>query len=298
MVKLVVDSGCDLPDELLRKYAIPILPHSVSFGEDTFGDQRNPAKMNHFYSMSLADRARRIVTGPAETQDISSTLRRLIEGGHKDIVVQTINGTNSPTYENACTVARELHARGDVQIHTVDSKTLFTGQGLLALYSLIQIRGGLSGAEVAAKATEFTRWIHSYATIKDVYYVRERARIKNEKSINWLKATAAYHLNLHPILSMHHDGSTVTDTVRGFDNCTEAVFKLAIDKIRAGELIIPVVVTSIAGKLEDLSRAQGFAELEEVAKEHNVRIYRSVMSISGGVNLGPGTVALSIAFKE
>ncbi|MCX2802339.1 DegV family protein [Microbulbifer thermotolerans] len=302
MVKLVVDSGCDLPDTLFRKYSIPILPHSISFGEDTFADQRNPAKMNHFYSMSLADRSRRINSGPPAIQDISIILWRLIESGHKDIVIQTINGTNSPTYENACTVARKLmHSdaiKGDVQIHAVDSKNLFSGQGLLALYSLIQILRGLNGAEVAAKATEFARWIHSYATIKDVYYVRERARIKNEKSINWFKATAAYHLDLHPILSMHHDGSSVTDTVRGFDNCTEAVFRLAIDKIRAGKLITPMIVISIAGRLEDLPKAQGFTELEKVAEEHKVKIYRSVMSLSGGINLGPGTVGLSLASKE
>ncbi|WP_323847241.1 DegV family protein [Microbulbifer magnicolonia] len=302
MVQLVVDSGCDLPDDFLRKFTIPVLPHSVGVGEDTFGDQRNPAKMNHFYSMSLVDRSRHIVTGPAPTEEIGSILRSLVNKGCKDIVVQTINGTNSPTYKNARTAARVLlnsdDAGDDVAIHTVDSRTLFSGQGLLALYSLMLIRKGLSGAEVANKAEEFSHRIHGYAAINDVYYVRERARSKNENSISWLKATAARHLDLHPILSMHRDGSTVTDTVRGYDNCTEALFKLAIDKIRAGELQVPMVVVSIAGRLENLEQVPGFAELEKVAGEHNVKVYRSVMSLSGGINLGPGTVALALASKE
>ncbi|MFC6635128.1 DegV family protein [Microbulbifer taiwanensis] len=301
MVQLIVDSGCDLPDDFLRKFAIPVLPHAVAVGDDAFGDQRNPAKMNHFYSMSLVDRSRQIVTGPAPTDEIGSILRGLVAKGCKDIVVQTINGTNSPTYKNARTAARVLRnsddVGDDVTIHTVDSRTLFSGQGLLALYSLMLIRRGLSGTEVADKAEDFSRWIHGYAAIKDVYYVRERARSKNENSISWFKATAARHLDLHPILSMHRDGSTVTDTVRGYDNCTEALFKLAIDRIRAGGLRVPMVVVSIAGKLEDLPKAPGFAELEQVAGEHNVKVYRSVMSLSGGINLGPGTVALAFASK-
>lgn len=302
MVQLVVDSGCDLPDDFLRKFSIPVLPHSVSVGKDTFGDQRNPAKMNHFYSMSLVDRSHQIVTGPAATGEIGSILRSLVDRGCKDIVVQTINGTNSPTYKNARTAARVLLSRDDVgddvAIHTVDSHTLFSGQDLLALYSLMLIRRGLNGAEVAHKAEELSRRIHGYAAIKDVYYVRGRARSKNENSISWFKATAARHLDLHPILSMHRDGSTVTDTVRGYDNCTGALFKLATDRIRAGVLLTPMVVVSVAGRVEELPNTPGFAELEKVAQEHNVKVYCSVMSLSGGINLGPGTVALALASKE
>ncbi|SEA29149.1 DegV family protein [Microbulbifer marinus] len=302
MVQLVVDSGCDLPDEFLRKFSVPVLPHTVSVGEDSFGDQRNPAKMSHFYSMSLVDRSRQIVTGPASTDDIESILQGLIDKGGKDIVVQTINGANSPTFDNARTAVRRLSNNDaiadDISIHVVDSQTVFCGQGLLALYSLSLIQKGLSGAQVRQRAEEFRRKIHGYAAIKDVYYVRERARAKNENSISWLKATAARHLDLHPILSIHHDGSTVTDTVRGYDNCTEALFKLAIDKIRAGELQAPMVATSIAGRLEELAKIPGFAELEQVAQEHNVKVYRSVMSLSGGINLGPGTVAMAMATKD
>ncbi|MBB3061787.1 fatty acid-binding protein DegV [Microbulbifer rhizosphaerae] len=141
----------------------------------------------------------------------------------------------------------------------------------------------------------FSRKIHGYAAIRDVYYVRERARNKNEKSISWLKAIAARHLDMHPILSMHGDGSTVADTLRGYDNCTEALFKLAADRIQAGDLLVPMVVVSIAGKLEQLPEMAGFAELEQVSREHKVKIYRSVMSLSGGINLGPGTVSLALA---
>ncbi|SDK70851.1 DegV family protein [Microbulbifer yueqingensis] len=301
MVQLVVDSGCDLPDEFLRKFSIPVLPHTVSVGKDVFGDQRNPAQMAHFYTLSLVDRSHQIVTGPAPTPEIEGILQELVRKGQTDIVVQTINATNSPTYANALAAAENLAAgaRGQsIRVHTVDTHSLFAGQGLLALYSLSLIRRGLDGSQVATRTEEFRRKVHGYAAIKDVYYVRARARSKNENSISWLKAMAARLLKLNPILSMHHEGSTVTDTVRGYDRCTERLFRLAADKIRGGELLMPSVMVSIAGKITDLDKVPGFEALQKAADEHDVKIYKSVMSLSGGINLGPGTVSLALASDQ
>ncbi|WOX05172.1 DegV family protein [Microbulbifer pacificus] len=296
MVQLVVDSGCDLPDEFLRKFKIPVLPHSVSFGNETFGDQRNPAQMNHFYSLSLVDRSREVNSGPAGEPEIEQVIAKLVQQGQQDIVVQTINAANSPTYANAENVARKL-ASASVAIHTVDSHTLFSGQGLLALYTLSLIQKGLTGAQIKSRAEEFGRKIVGYAAIKDVYYLRERGRQKNEKSVSWLKAFMAKSLDLHPIISMTYQGSAVTDTVKTYDSCTERLFQLAQEKIVDKALLMPAVVVSIAGALKDLDQVPGFRALEKIAAEHKVKLYRSVMSLSGGINLGPGTVALAMAAK-
>jgi len=56
-------------------------------------------------------------------------------------------------------------------------------------------------------------------------------------------------------------------------------------------------MVSIAGPLQDLEKTPGFRELQTLAAEHKVKLYRSVMSLSGGINLGPGTVALAFASK-
>ena len=296
MVQLVVDSGCDLPDEFLRKYRVPVLPHSVSVGKDVFGDQRNPAQMNHFYSRSLVDRSRVVNSGPAGEPEIEQVIAKLIQQGQKDIVVQTINAANSPTYANAQSVARKLGSES-VQIHTVDSHTLFSGQGLLALYTLSLIQKGLNGAQIKSRAEEFGRKIVGYAAIRDVYYLRERGRQKNEKSVSWLKAFMARSLDLHPILSMTWQGSAVADTVKTYENCSERLFELAAEKIQGEGLLMPAIVVSIAGPLQALEDVPGFKALEKLAIAHKVKIYRSVMSLSGGINLGPGTVALAMAAK-
>ncbi|WGL17629.1 DegV family protein [Microbulbifer bruguierae] len=296
MVQLVVDSGCDLPDEFLRKFNIPVLPHNVNVGKDSFGDQRNPAQMSHFYSLALMDRSRQVNSGPASEEDIEQILSKLARNGASDIVVQTINAANSPTFANVKNVAHKLGSDG-VQIHPVDSHTLFSGQGLLALYTLSLIQKGLTGAQIKSRTEEFGRKIVGYAAIQDVYYLRERGRQKNEKSVSWLKAFMAKSLSLHPIVSMTYQGSTVADTVKTYEGCTRRLFELAEDKMRSGDLLMPAVVVSIAGPLQDLERTPGFSSLLKTAEQHKVKIYRSVMSLSGGINLGPGTVALAIAAR-
>ncbi|WP_406829154.1 DegV family protein [Microbulbifer sp. ARAS458-1] len=296
MVQLVVDSGCDLPDEFLRKYGVPVLPHRVSVGKDAFGDQRNPAQMSHFYSRSLVDRSRVVNSGPTGEPEIEEVISKLIRQGHTDIVIQTINAANSPTYANAVAVAKRLS--GDaVEIHTVDSHTLFSGQGLLALYTLSLIQKGLTGVQVKSRTEEFGRKIAGYAAIQDVYYLRERGRQKNEKSVSWLKAFMARSLDLHPIISMTYQGSAVADTVKTFDGSTHRLFQIAEEKMAANALLMPAVVVSIAGPLEQLDNIPGFKSFLETAAKHRVKVYRSVMSLSGGINLGPGTVALAIAAK-
>mgnify|MGYP000442273591 CR=1 FL=1 len=296
MVQLVVDSGCDLPDEILRKYTIPVLPHNITVGEDNFGDQRNPAQMAHFYSLSLADRSRVITSGPASVDTIDTVIKKQIDNGVKDIVIQTINASNSPTYDNARAVARRL-SNDSVNIHVVDSHTLFSGQGLLALHTLSLMQKGLTGAQIQSRTAEFGRRISGYAAIKDVYYLRERGRQKNEKSVGLLKAVMARSFDLHPILAMNYEGSFVADTVRDYKNCTQRLFELAISEIRANNLLMPAIVVSIAGHINLLDKSPGFAELLEVAREHNVKVFRSVMSLSGGINLGPDTIALAFARK-
>lgn len=296
MVQLVVDSGCDLPDEILRKYAIPVLPLSVSVGTETFGDQRNPAQMAHFYSLSLADRTQQINSGPASVDAIQTVVQKQLDQGAEDIVIQTINGNNSPTYANARQVARAL-SNDSKQIHAVDSHTLFAGQGLLALYTLSLIQRGLSGAQIQPRAEEFGRKITGYAAIKDVYYLRERGRQKNEKSVGLLKAVMARSFDLHPILAMDYEGSSVADTVRDYDKCTQRLFERASEEIRAGNLLMPAIAVSIAGHVDQLEKVSGFDAFIETAKEHQVKVFRSVMSLSGGINLGPGTVSLAFARK-
>ena len=39
MIKIIADSACDLPTELVAEYGIFIMPMHICFGEDTYNDQ-------------------------------------------------------------------------------------------------------------------------------------------------------------------------------------------------------------------------------------------------------------------
>ena len=39
MIKIIADSACDLPAELVAEYGILIMPMHICFGEDTYNDQ-------------------------------------------------------------------------------------------------------------------------------------------------------------------------------------------------------------------------------------------------------------------
>ncbi|MCX4265276.1 MAG: DegV family protein [Firmicutes bacterium] len=39
MIRIIADSACDLPAELVAQYGIVIMPMHISFGEATYDDQ-------------------------------------------------------------------------------------------------------------------------------------------------------------------------------------------------------------------------------------------------------------------
>jgi len=303
-IGLVVDSGCDLPKSYIDENNIIILPISVRVGNDLFVDSRDPQRVMEFYERHSIDKGHDAETVPFSVEQIKNLFLDRVVIDYDYVLVQSIAQSRSPIFANATEaslailrdykpIRKNAGVEGPFALRVIDSQTLFAGQAALAAETMRLIKAETKINEIRQRVEQLASKAHGYATFPDLYYVRERARKKGDKSIGWLGAVMGSALDIKPILCGSGDETYPVAKVRGFDNAVERVFDNATKRIESG-LLAPVVCISYAGPVETIKKMPGYDRMVKAANAHNIEVLESMMSITGGVNIGPG--AMSVGF--
>lgn len=297
MTRLLVDSACDLPRSVIEKANIALLPATIIYDQQSMQDYREPEQMIRLYKSGLIEKGHSSETAPTSSDDIYKILEGLIKQGESEFIIQTVNRARSPTFEHATDAIARLKKKypsEDLVIRLQDSRTIFTGQAVLAAHTLALLKKGVHGTQLRRVIDGLSSQVHAYQVPRDVYYLRERARKKGDNSISWFGAVIGRTLHVCPILLALDDHTFPVARVRGFDSAAETLFRHTIEKVNAG-LLSPFVAVSYAGDPSELRDIQGFAELQAAVKARKYQMIISPMSLSGGVNLGPGTLSIGFA---
>jgi DegV family protein with EDD domain len=127
-IALITDSTCDIPQDLIDKYGIMVIPQVVVWGDELLRDRVDLVPEN-FYQRLEQD-----LTWPTSTlptpADFEKVFRDAIANGMKEIVVITVSSAMSGTYQLAEQVGRKMN----VPVYVVDSKgpTMSLGWQVLA----------------------------------------------------------------------------------------------------------------------------------------------------------------------
>ncbi|EAR08467.1 DegV family protein [Reinekea blandensis] len=296
MTTLIVDSACDLPKPLLEKLNIRLLPATIIYDQKSMQDFRETEQTIQLYRKDVFNKNTDSESAPTSTNDIVRILESAVAAGDTDILIQTVNRVRSPTYENAVeaiSIIQKRHADKTIGLRVQDSRTIFTGQAVLAAHTAALIKKDIVGTRLRRTIDNLSSKVHAYQVPKDVYYLRERARKKGDNSVSWFGAVIGRALNVCPIVLALDDQTFPVTKVRQFSKAAELLFQHTINKVNDG-LLSPFVAVSYAGDPSDLQSLPGFNDLRTAVKQRKYQLIVSPMSLSGGVNLGPGT--LSVAF--
>lgn len=297
MAKLIVDSACDLPYSLVKKFNIGILPANIHFDGQVIQDYRNPKQTVDLYIDGVLNKDHDSETQPTETQVIEDILSQHIENGETDLIIQTVSRVRSPMFDHsvdaASNVTRKMaHLKPTIKVQ--DSRTVLAGQGVLAAHTTALMNKGVKATKLRQAVDALSSKVHSYQIPKDVYYLRARARKKGDNSIGLFGAIIGRVIGMCPIVLALDDQTFPVQKVRGFHNATEILFNHAIEKVEAG-LASPFICLSYAGAHSELDDMPVFNTLKSVIKAKKYQLLVTPMSLSGGVNLGPGTLSLAFA---
>jgi DegV family protein with EDD domain len=214
-VVVVTDSSADLPDGVLDRHHIAMVPLQVMFGNETFRD-RVELRPDEFY--------RRLRTArelPTTSQPAPAEFVRILRDAREqadEVVAVLLSGTLSGTLQSAQAAVR---AAGLTGIHLVDSLTASLGLGLLALRGAELAESGWTGADIARELRRVRQRSGMFVTVDRYDNLLRSGRVSRGKA--WLAGV----LDVKPILSIDRSGRVVPiDRVRGRDNLVPRVLSL------------------------------------------------------------------------
>jgi DAK2 domain fusion protein YloV len=214
-VVIVTDSSADLPDAVLDRHHIALVPLQVMFGDETFRD-RVELRPDEFYRRLRAARDLPTTSQPTPA-DFVRTLRDAREQAD-EVVVVLLSGSLSGTCQSAHAAVR---AAGMTGVHVVDSRTASLGLGLLALRGAELAESGWNAADIARELDRIRRRSGMFLTVDRYDYLLRSGRVTRGKA--WL----AGMLDVRPVLSLDDGGRVVpVDRVRGRDNVVPRILSL------------------------------------------------------------------------
>ena len=294
---ILVDSVCTLPPKILDKYNVRRVPIGVDINGDEFLDPCDQAMSLEFFKSGQLNRKHNVSTTPPTVETFENSIQEAIAAGAEQVIVQTVNRMQGETYNQANEAVSKVQARlpegSNVTLRVMDSRTVFSGQGLMVAETLRRMIKGQDTSTVRRQMDQLSSKIHTFVLPKSPLLALERSKKRGEKAVGWTQAFVANTIGVHPILCNVNDGSYRAAKIMGFEKAAAQLFAHARAKIIDG-LLSPIVVVNYAGPLSELKALPGFAELDDVAREQRVQLVTSVMSLAGGIYTSPGSINLAL----
>ena len=276
LTALITDSTCDIPQAMIDQYGITVIPLGVVWGNELFHD-RVDLTPEEFYQRLETDQVWPTSTLPSPV-DLEKIYRDAISDGAKEIVVMTVSGAMSGTFQLADQVGKQM----DVPVHVIDSKgpTMSLGWQVLAAARIRELGG--SAAKMIAAAAEVREKLVQIVCLDTLEYLHRGGRIGNAtRFIGGL-------LDIKPLVEINHKTGLV-------EFCGQArTRKKSIDSLM-GHFFEkfgrekPIRVAVLHGNA--LPEAQVLAE--RIKKEYNP--LELLVNITGpvlGIHTGPRALAL------
>lgn len=190
-VRIVADSGCDLPSDLVAEYEITIVPVFVRFGQEMISSDEMTNE--EFWRRATTSGQAPGTSSPAPGA-FYKIFQALVSAGH-DVVCLTLPGRHSGTYNAAWLAAQDF---GDT-VRVIDTGSFSLGMGLQVLLAAREAVAGKS-AELIQRTIESVRERTSIFFVLDtVEWVRRGGRLD---LIIPLVDKVARTLKVKPVLEM------------------------------------------------------------------------------------------------
>lgn len=301
-IGLVVDAGCDLPDEMIAAENVVVLPISVRIGEHITHDTRNADVTRQFLESDIARDAAEAETIPYTVEQIRELFLGRLVHEYDYVFCQTITSTRSPIYERAVQASfgilsdyHEVRAVGGNKtpfaLRVQDTGNLFAGQAIVAWDTLQQRRQGQSPVRIRTRLERVANATHGLLVTPDLYYVRNRGRAKGDRSVGLVSAMLGTALDVKPILHANRGNTGPVAKVRGYEQAAEKLFDTLSANVRSGELLVNAVCLSYGGALDDMRNLPGYRKLKDTCANNGVELVEAIASLTAVVNIGKGVLA-------
>jgi len=203
MIRIVTDSTCDLPDSVVDRLQITVLPLYINIGHKKAYLDGVDMSRRAFYERlpTFKPHPTTAAPGPDRFQQV---YERLAAEGAAEILSIHISETLSATVNIARVVAKEGTA---VPVTVLDSGQLSLGMGFMVQTAAETAAQGASMIEILSLLEEQASRTHVFAAIDTLAYLQRSGRM------NGVVAGIGSLLRIKPLLKMHQ-GHAESERVR------------------------------------------------------------------------------------
>ncbi|MDO3409387.1 DegV family protein [Saccharibacillus sp. CPCC 101409] len=277
---IVTDSTADIPDELVERLGITVVPLKVMFGDEALLDGFD-IKAPEFYRRLVASNKLPTTSQPSPVEFTAAYQKILDENPGAPIVSIHISTGMSGTFQSATLGHSMLEQEADITL--IDSRSASYGFGLMVVRAAEMARAGSTSREIEAEVERLKSARKLYFLVDTLEYLQKGGRIGKAAAV--LGAL----LNIKPILSIDKEGVIyAVEKARGRKKALARVVELFKQDLgAAGRVDVAVGHTADPASADEiLALLRQHFDVGEV-------VYSHIGSVVG-THVGPGCNAIYI----
>ncbi len=200
-IRIVTDSTCDLPEEIVNRHAITIAPLHINIGEKSFLDGIELSRTEFYAQLPNYSSAPKTATPGVEV--FTQIYERLADEGALSILSIHISEALSATI-NSARIAAEQFTR--IPVTVLDSSQLSLGTGFLVEKAALMAKAGKKMEEIIPSLQNLMKRTYVFASLKTLEYLRRSGRM------NFAIARFGEILQVKPLLHMNMGKATAHRT--------------------------------------------------------------------------------------
>jgi len=275
---VITDSVACLPDDLIRKYGIEVVPIQLIMDGKAYRDGVD-IKPDEFYRRLLELNQPPTTAGAVPGAFIEAFKKAARNS--KNILCITVSGRLTGIF-NAAREARDIlqQERPEIKIEILDSGTAAAAQGFVVLAAARALIEGKSTAEALITAYNVSHRVHLVGIVNSLEYLIKSGRVPRAAEL------ANKVLRLKPVFALVGGAAHPVATSRSFMSGIQYLLKLM--KRETGDNPVHVAIMHAAAPKEALSLKEAITS-RFLCKELFVTEFTPVM----GAHTGPGVVAIA-----
>jgi DegV family protein with EDD domain len=237
-VRVVTDSACDLPDDLVRELGIEIVPLSIRFGDVELVDRRELTTADFW--RRLGESAVLPETSAPSAGAFEQTFRALADDGATGIVCINLSSKLSATMQAAQVAAKAVY--DDCPVEVVDSLHVTMGLGNLCIAAARAAAAGQPLDAIVADVNNRRRRTKLYGTLDTLEYLKKGGRVGNARAL------LGSMLAIKPVVEVRDGVVEEAGKVR----TRSKALRLLVDKVKEGPVESLAVMHGQAPDLDEL----------------------------------------------
>jgi len=279
-IALVTDSTCDIPQELLEKYQITMVPLTLQVGASLYLDRTTIAS-EQFYNLLESSPVYPTTSQPSYKDFINKY--SYLSSHYNSTIGIHLSQQFSGTFSNSQRAAKAVSEQSGKEISVLNSNRISSSLGLVVLRAAEAIEQGKTHNEIVAAVDGWNLKNHVLVSTLTVKYLVKSGRLSSSKGV------LGKLLGVKPIISVNDEGKAITI---GKAYSEKGSMKKLMDD--ASGIIEKGKIWGYAiSHIRNLETAEWYAsQMEKLTGKKPLFI--NDCSPVLGVHGGPGTVVLSI----